>query len=196
MARECIEQEEIVKRFGIVALMTILCFTGSALGQVGIYLGLDGGVSSQHLDLDDIEFDRDTTFVYGIKAGIRVLFLGLEAQYFQASHNINVQEFPDFGWADRSVNYNYAGINGKIFLPVPIVSPYLTLGYGTYKVKLEGLDEDKTSNFNFGLGLELKLGRHFALQGEWKYHPSSVNLENEDLKINDHTLMGGMHFYF
>ncbi len=180
----------------IVVIAAVLFMTGSAFGQVGFYLGLDGGVSSQHLDLDDVEFDRDTTFVYGIKAGIRVLFLGFEVQYFQASHNINVTDFPDFGWADRKVNYNYTGINGKIFLPIPIVSPYLALGYGTYKVKLEDLDEDKTANFNFGLGLELKLGRHFALQAEWKYHPSSVTLDNEDLKINDYTLVGGLHFYF
>ncbi len=185
-----------MKRLGIVALMTLLCFSGTALGQVAVYLGLDGGVSSQRLDLDDIKFDRDTTFVYGLRAGLRVLFLGIEAQYFQASHNISVQNFPDFGWADRSINYNYTGINAKIFLPVPIVSPYLALGYGMYRVKLEDLDKDSTSNFNLGLGLELKLGRHFAMQGECKYHPSSVNLESEDLKINDFTLMCGMHFYF
>ena len=185
-----------MRRHTICGAALILVLAAGAFGQAGIYLGFSGGVSSQRLDLEGVDLDRDTSFVYGLQAGVDVLFLGFEAQYLQASHNLFLAEFPEIGWGDRVVDYNYLGLNGKLYLFSTIVRPYLAVGYGYYTLKLKDIDKDTVSSLNFGVGLELKLGKRFALRGEGKYHPHSVEWEEREVKAKNFTLVGGMNFYF
>jgi hypothetical protein len=174
----------------------ILALAAGASAQAGLYLGMSGGVSSQRLDLQGVDLDRDTSFVYGLQAGVEVLMLGFEVQYLQASHNLALAEFPEIGWGDRVVDYNFLGFNGKLYLFSTLVRPYIALGYGYYTQKLKDIDKDTVSGFNYGVGLELKLGKRFALRGEGKYHPHSVEWEDREVKVKNFTLVGGMNFYF
>jgi hypothetical protein len=167
---------------------------GSAYGQ--FYLGLDGGVSSQKLSLEDVDFDKDTSFVYGLRLGFNFLFLAVEGQYFQVSHNMMLSDFPDINWGDRSVNYNYLGLNGKLFLPIPIVRPYFILGFGYYTTNVKDIGKDSVTDVNFGIGVEFKLGQSFGILGEGKYHSGIFGIDESDLAVKNYTLTGGFNFYF
>lgn len=157
------------------------------------FIGVQGGTSSQKLDFQDLEFDRDTAFLYGLRAGFRVLFFVIEGNYFQAAHNISVA---DFDLDDRKIDYNHLGLSLRLFLPFPLVNPYLTFGYGRYSAKIKHLDDDSNSGYNIGFGLEVHLGDKFSLLGEGKYNHVGLNLEDDDLKIDDWTLHVGLNFYF
>ncbi len=182
---------------GLVSVMS-LALAAPLIGQIGFYLGLDGGVSSQRLDLKEVDFDRDTSFVYGLKAGFKITIISLEVQYFQASHNISFQGFPLpplMGWSDRNIDYNYLGLNAKLNTSFPIVNPYVMFGYGYYTGDVKSIDEDTATGFNLGVGLEIKLSRHLALSGEGRYHHVSLDIDQRDLKVNNFTLVGGLNFY-
>ena len=180
----------------ILVLIGLICvfFAGSAYGQ--FYLGLDGGVSSQKLTLEDVKFDSDTSFVYGLRLGFNFLFLAVEGQYFQVSHNMTLSDFPDINWGDRNIGYNYLGLNGKLFLPIPFVRPYFILGYGYYTANVKDIGKDSVTDVNFGIGIELKLGQTFGILGEGKYHSGSFAIDESDLAVKNYTLTGGLNFYF
>ena len=183
-----------MKKTLVFAVMFGLLLAGSAYGQ--FYLGLDGGVSSQELSLENVDFDKDTSFVYGLRLGFNFLFLAVEGQYFQVSHNLTFADFPDLNWGDRSVNYNYLGLNGKLFLPIPFVRPYFILGFGYYTTKVQDIGEDSVTDVNFGIGVEFKLGESFGILGEGKYHSGLFGIDESDLAVKNYTLTGGLNFYF
>jgi opacity protein-like surface antigen len=128
-----------------------------------------------------------------VRAGFRILFFAIEGNYYQAAHNISIA---DVDLDDREVDYNHLGLSLRLFLPFPLVNPYLTFGYGRYSADIKNLGDDSNTGYNVGLGLELHLGEKFSLLGEGKYNHVGLNIENEDLKINDWTLHVGMNFYF
>ena len=183
-----------MRRTPVFTAVLSLVLSCAAYGQ--FYLGLDGGVSSQKLSLEDVKFDRDTSFVYGLRLGFNVLFLAVEGQYFQVSHDMVISDFPEIGWGDRSVDYNYLGLNGKLFLPIPFVRPYLVLGFGTFTTKVKDIGKDSVTDLNFGLGVEFKLGQTFGVQGEGKYHSGLFGIDESDLSVKNYTLTGGLSFYF
>lgn len=183
-----------MKKTVMLAVLLGLQLAGTAYGQ--FYLGLDGGVSSQKLSLEDVKFDSDTSFVYGVRLGVNVLFLGIEGQYFQVSHNMTLSEFPDINWGERKVNYNYLGLNGKLFLPIPIVRPYFVLGYGYYTTNVKDIGKDSVTDVNFGIGVEFRLGQTFGIQGEGKYHSGIFGIDEDELAVKNYTLTGGLSFHF
>ncbi len=184
-----------MKKIVPVTMALAMIFAGNAyLSGQSVFLGGQFGLSAQKPSLSEFEFSTNTTYLYGLFAGIKVSSLALEANYFQAAHNLELKEVLD-PWADREIDYNYIGVNLKLFLPLPILNPYLTGGYGSYKADISGVDSDSNGGFNFGAGLELKLGNHFAIRGEGKYHHVKLNIDERELKLGDFTLAAGVVFY-
>jgi opacity protein-like surface antigen len=177
----------------LLALIIFLGFGGKAYGSKIFFIGLQGGWSSQKLDFKGLEFNRDTSFLYGLRVGARILFFTIEGQYFQAAHNISVA---DFALDERQINYNHLGLSLRLFLPFPLVNPYLTIGYGRYSADIKGLGDDSNAGYNVGLGLELHLGGTFSILGEGKYNHVGLEIEDDDLSVNDFTFHFGMNFYF
>jgi opacity protein-like surface antigen len=184
-----------MKKYAVLflALVLFLGIGGNAYGDKILFFGLQGGMSSQKLEFQDLEFDRDTAYLYGVRAGLRILFFTIEANYFQAAHNISIA---DFDLNEREVDYNHLGLSLRLFLPFPLVNPYLTFGYGRYSANIKDLGDDSNTGYNIGLGLELHLGSKFSLLGEGKYNHVGLNIEDEDLNISDWTLHVGLNYYF
>jgi opacity protein-like surface antigen len=181
---------------GLVLVATLVVAAPDA-GAGIIYLGLQGGVSRQKASLSGISFDADTSFLYGVRAGVRVLSLAVELNYFQAAHNLTTGGLMVPTWSDREVDYSYLGVNVRwIILPLPIVNPYLTVGYGYYTADIHNIDKDKNGGFNVGAGLELMLGKSFSLLAEGKYHHVSLDIDAEKMKLGNFTLSGGLNFAF
>lgn len=187
-----------MKKTLLIAALASAAVLGTAVNgysQVGLYMGAFGGTSSQTPSAETFTFDTDTTFVYGLRAGVRVLMLGVEVAYFQAAHNIDMSSgLPS--WDGKVNDYSYIGINGKLYFSLLVVHPYLTLGYGYYTADIHNIDKDNDGGFNFGAGLEFKLGGKFGLSAEARWHKVHVDIQNIDLGLGDFTLTAGFNFYF
>jgi opacity protein-like surface antigen len=171
---------------------------GTSWAQAGIYLGVQGGVSNQSANFDGFDFNTDTSFVYGLRLGVRVMMLAAELSYIQAAHNLDPKGVFLPTWKDRTVDWSYVGLNAKLRFPVLMFAPYLTVGYGYYGVDIQDIQEENTrkGGFNFGAGVELSLGSKFALVAEGKYHYVKVDIENADFSASNFTLTGGFNISF
>ena len=178
--------------FVALAFMAVL----SLPAEAGFYLGLQGGVSSQKAKLDGISFDRDQTFLYGARAGVNVLALAFEIQWLQAAHNLDFQDITPEMWKNRELDYSHLGLCAKFFLPLPVLQPYLSLGYGYYWAHIPGVETEKKTGFNAGGGLEIRLARKFALTAEARYHRVGLGLEEGKLTLGNLALTGGFNLYF
>lgn len=186
-----------MRKKSILVLVFLFClfFASDGLARSGLYLGLQGGYSAQKPKLKGVDFNTDTTFVYGLRAGIKILMIGLEASYFQAAHNLDPTDILDIDWGEREVDYNFVGLALKWFLPLVLLDPYVTVGYGYYTADIKDKGKDRNGGYNLGLGLELNLGR-LSLSAEGKYHHVSLDIDEKDFKIGDFTFIGGLNFYF
>jgi len=175
-------------------LVFFLCGS-SVLAQNGFFLGFQAGTSSQKLSFNDFEFDRDTTFLYGLRAGLKFLMISVEANYFQTAHNMSLSGMVS-SWKERKVNYNYIGLNLKYYFSLLLLQPYLTFGLGYYTADIHEIDKDTDRGYNLGAGVEISLGKKIALMGEAKYHRVKLLIDDKEFKVGDFSLIGGMSFYF
>ncbi len=180
-------------------LLVALVSVPRAFGQVGLYGGVYGGYSGQKPSLPDESaiFGLDTTFAYGLRLGVRVMMFGLEGTYMQAAHNIDWESGLLPNWNGREVDYNYVGVNLKYFVPLPVITPFLTVGYGYYSESIQEIDKGSDGGWNFGAGVEIRLGKRVGIVAEGKYHLVNVNLDLIDLQlhIGDFVLTGGINVY-
>ncbi len=168
---------------------------GTASGSI-FFIGVQGGWSSQKPKLTNVEFNSDTSFLYGARAGVKFLMLAVEANYFQAAHNLEIKDIIGFDWDGREIDYNYLGLNLRVYIPLIVIHPYFTVGYGSYTANIKDIGKDKKKGFNVGLGLELRLGDKFSLLAEGKYHNATVSIDEAELKLDNFTLSGGLNINF
>ncbi len=181
---------------GLALVATLAVAVPDARAGV-VYLGLQGGVSRQKASVSGIKFDADSSFLYGVRAGVTILSLAVELNYFQAAHNLFTGSLALPGWNDREIDYNYLGVNVRWnILPLPVVHPFLTVGYGYYTADVRNIDKDRSGGFNAGAGVELMLGKSFSLLAEGKYHHVKLDVDSETMKLGNFTLSGGLNFYF
>jgi len=174
----------------------ILGLVSNGFAQVGLYLGVQGGYSAQKPSLKDVEFNTDTTYLIGLRLGVKLMMIAIELNYFQAAHNIDLTDPLSIDWGGREVDYNYLGLNLKYFFPLLLLQPYLTIGYGYYSADISDIDKDRDGGYNLGVGLELKLGSKFSLLAEGKYHHVNLDINDKKLGLGDFTISGGFNIYF
>lgn len=187
-------REKILKMAVLTALGALLA--SGAYAQGGFFIGIQGGWSSQKPGLKGVEFNSNTTFLYGARVGVKFMMLAIEANYFQAAHNLEVKKLFTFDWDGQEIDYNYLGLNLRVYIPLILVHPYFTVGYGNYSADIKDIGKDKNRGVNVGIGLELHLGDKFSLLAEGKYHRVKVEIDENKLDLDNYTLIGGFNFYF
>jgi len=180
--------------WGLIFFTTVFAMEINA--QTGIYIGPHLGLSSPKPKLEDIELTTDTSFLYGLRAGIKIAMVGLEVNYFQSAHNLDLEQVAPFGWDEREVDYNYLGLNLKWFFPILFIHPYITVGYGYYTADITTIDKDTTRKLNAGAGVEVHIGSKFSILAQGKYQSLNFDLDNLDFNIKDFTFSGGFNIYF
>jgi opacity protein-like surface antigen len=180
----------------VMALVFLAGLASNAYPQAGIYFGGYGGYSAQTPSFEDVTFDTNTTFLYGLRAGVRFMMFGAELSYFSAGHNIEMQDYFLFNWDGLKNDYSYIGLSLKMFFPLAILYPYITAGYGYYTADIHDIDKDNDGGYNFGAGLEIMLGRKFSILAEGKYHHVQVNISDFRLGLGNFTLTAGLNIYF
>ena len=185
------------RTIALLALVAALALAAPDARAGIVYFGIEGGVSRQKASVSGIHFDTDTSFLYGARAGVRILSFAVEVEYFQAAHNLFTSGFGVPAFNDRHVDYSHLGVNARwVLLPLPVIHPYLIVGYGSYGADVDGLGTGHNGGFNVGAGVELMLGRSFSLLAEGRYHHVSLDIDAQTMKLGNFTLAGGMNFYF
>ncbi len=176
----------------------VLLLASHGLAVTGFYLGFLGGWAQEKAKFENIQFNTDTSFIYGVRAGVRISTVAVEIAYAQVAHNLNPSN-PVQTWPGRDVDYNYVGVNLRWIIPVFFLNPYLTGGLGYYTADLESLERKRDAGFNIGAGIEIMLGRTFALVAEGKFHTVHFDLTGGEigtLKLDHVTITGGLNIYF
>ena len=179
----------------LIALLLLGAAAGRSYALVGIYAGGFGGVSSQKLSFSDVNFDTDTTFLYGLRLGAQVAMFALELNYYRAGHNVSMDDFFLFNWDGMENDTSFIGANLRAMFPLTIFRPFLALGYGYYTADIKNIDKDTEGGFNIGAGLEVKLGK-LAIIGEAKYNRVTLSLADLDVGLRNFTFTAGLNFYF
>ena len=180
---------------GFLLLAVLFLGTTSGFGQSGVFLGVQGGFSAQKPSLKDIEFNTNTTFLYGLRAGIKFWMIAAELNFFQAAHNMELKELLTFAWQGRQVDYNFVGINLRYFFPIVVFHPFISFGFGYYTADLHEIDKDTDRGYNLGLGLEVHFGKKLSLLGEGRYHRVKLDLDQQDVRFGDFTFICGISLY-
>jgi len=165
-----------------------------APGQAGFYIGARGGLSRQNVRAGEIKFDQDSSFLYGGQVGFRLLSLAVEGEFYRAGHNL-VTTDALFLKPSQGMDYYYLGVNGKLGIPLVIVFPYVTVGYGVYSVKLDGFGDDSKRALNVGAGAEVKLGK-IGLFGELRYTDFSLEIQSQDWDFGGLDIHAGINIHF
>jgi opacity protein-like surface antigen len=179
---------------GLVAVLLLAAVP--AFSQVGLYIGGFGGVSQQKPSFDAAQFNTDTTFVYGLRGGVRILMLALEVSYFRAGHNISMGDFVTFQWNGLQNDFSYVGASLRWIFSLAILHPYLTAGYGYYTADIKSIDKARDGGYNFGAGLEIAFGSKISLVAEGKYHHVIVDISKISLGLGDFIMTAGLNFNF
>ncbi len=188
-----------MERKGIILSMVLSLFLLNGergFAQGGFFLGLQAGYHTQKPSLKKVEFDTNTGFLYGVKAGLKLMMFAVEGNYFRVMHNLEPVDSLDLEWGKGEFFLSYLGFNIKYFFPLLFFHPYLSGGYGYYSAELKNVDKDRKGGYNIGLGLELHLTPKLALAAEGRYHRLKLNIDDKELKFGDFSLSTGLNFYF
>ncbi len=184
-----------VSRFFILMVFCMILVSGAA-AKSGFFIGFQGGWSLQKPGFEEVKFDTDTSFMYGARVGVKFMMIAVEANFFQAAHNLVLKELAAFDWDGVEADYSYLGINARVYIPLVLVHPYFTVGYGYYSANLKDIDKDSNTGINLGIGVELQLGDKFSLMAEGKYHNVKVDILDSEMDLKNYTLSGGFNLYF
>ncbi|MEW5900489.1 MAG: outer membrane beta-barrel protein [Acidobacteriota bacterium] len=164
--------------------------------QAGFYFGVRGGLSNQNAKAGQIEFPKDSSVLYGAQLGFKFLSFAVEGQFYRADHNfLSDDPMLMLPGGKQEMNYYYLGVNGKLGIPLVIVYPYITGGYGRYSVDLKGLSKSSDSAFNIGAGAELTLGK-VGLFAELRYTDFSIDVLSLAWDFGGLDIHAGLNIHF
>jgi Outer membrane protein beta-barrel domain len=177
--------------FRMAVCAVFLAAAVSAPANAQFYLGARGGLSNENAKAGEFKFDRNSAFLYGAQVGFKFMGFAIEGQFYHTDHNL----LGGTENLEQEVDYNYLGVNGKLGIPLAIIYPYITAGYGSYSVDLKGLVKDSTGAFNVGGGAELTLGK-IGIFAELRYTDFSIEFENTTWDFGGLDLHFGLNIHF
>jgi hypothetical protein len=178
-------------------VLVFLSFGGEALAQE-FYIGIKLGLSDQipKFEGEDIDYQVDTRTLYGFRLGLGTERAALELSYHQADHFLEAKSEVEAALERLKLNFNWTGLNLLVFLPVPVVEPFMSAGYGTYGIRLGDLEKDRSWGWNLGLGAAARLGRSFSIGIEGRYHKVKFTLDERSLDLSDWAGNVSLNFHF
>jgi opacity protein-like surface antigen len=180
----------------IAAAVIMAASAVPARGQ--FYIGVRGGTANQDASrsggLTDIDFDKDSAFLYGGQIGFKFSLLAIEGVIYKSDYNLlsSDSSIPSEGIEMDSYFY---GVNGKLGIPLVVVYPYITVGYGVHTADLAEFGKDSAAAWNAGAGVQVKLGM-VALFGELRYTDFTLELDNLDWDFGGLELHFGLNILF
>jgi hypothetical protein len=189
------ERKETPMKRAIVLMLALVMLwpAANAFSQVGLYVGAYAGISEQTPSFDPAQFNTDTTFVYGLRGGVRILMLALELNYFRAAHNISMVDIVTLQWNGLVNDFSYIGASLRWIFSLAILHPYLVGGYGYYTAAVQTAETARNGGYHFGAGLEVSLGRKISVVVEGKYHHVTIEFSKFSLGLGNFILTAGLN---
>jgi opacity protein-like surface antigen len=182
----------------LLATGVVLAPSAPAAGGADLSIGIKFGLSSETTRMRDFgyEFTKDIGPTYGFRLGARSGRFGLEVSYFYASQAVRPSGGnPPIVLIERLRLSNISANVLYYILPPFLINPYLTAGYGTYRVHLDPYAEGSNDGLNVGAGLDVRFLKSVALSAEGKYHRVSVILGGDKVNISDWTWNLSVNFH-
>lgn len=183
---------------GVLYLVGLLALVPRASAE-DIFFGAKFGFSVDNSKFENLPFETtgDLKKVYGLRLGAQKEQWGLEVNYFYSARSVAMmpEAPPDLDveklkWSVLSANLLYYIVWGTT------LQPYITGGYGSYRVNLVGYGKDVSGGFNLGAGLDLLLLKHLVFSAEAKYHWVKFTLNDERLDSSVWTTNLGLNIRF
>jgi hypothetical protein len=185
--------------FARTALLALGLFLAAEAAGQDITFGLKFGLTVDDSNYSNLPFEpvKDVGTTYGFRLGVREGHFGLETGYFYAGRSLTPipEAPPELG--DTEFKLSIFSVNALYFpFPEATLQPYLTGGYGYYRVNFVEYDEDSSSGLNLGAGLNLLLLRHVSLSLEARHHWVSFTLAEELLELRTWTANFNVNYHF
>lgn len=163
--------------------------------RAGFYIGVRGGLSNQNVTGGSIKFTKDSAFLYGAQVGVKFLSFAVEGEFYRANHNLFPETPLQVVLPPQDMNYYYLGVNGKLGLPLSIIYPYLTVGFGTYTANIKDIGKNSNSAFNVGVGAEMYVGK-VGIFAELRYTDFSMDLQDQKWDFGGLDVQAGFNIHF
>jgi Outer membrane protein beta-barrel domain len=183
----------------LLAIGVVPAPAAAAAGGADLSIGIKFGLSSQSTRMRDFgyEFTKDIGATYGFRLGARSGRFGLEVSYFYASQGVRpIGANPPIVRIER-LRLSNVSVNVLAYiLPASPINPYMTVGYGTYRLHLDPSAGDANDGPNVGGGVDIRILKRVSLSAEGKRHWVRVALYGNKVNIGDWTWNFGVNFHF
>lgn len=187
-------------RTRVVLVMTIVtvCMLANMVYGQEFYIGIKLGLSRQSPKSGDEEFEYkvDTRTLYGFRLGLRVSQFAVEGVYATADHFLDPKSDAPEDLERERFKFSNFGLNAIYFVPISVVEPYLTVGYGSYKAVISDLAKDTSGGLNAGVGASAKMGKYLSVSAEARYHSVSFEFEDRKVDLSDWVWNVSINFHF
>ncbi|MCX6574441.1 MAG: outer membrane beta-barrel protein [Candidatus Aminicenantes bacterium] len=187
------------KVFIAMAALALAVLPAAGAGQQNISIGIRFGLAldASKYDALPFELENDLGATYGLWLGIRQGHIGAEVGYFHAERSLTPKAEAPPELEATTFRLNSFSFN---LLYYPFLSstlqPYVTGGYGYYRVNFVDYDEDRSSGFNLGAGLDLLLFPKLSMALEARYQWVTFTFAESPLDSQTWTATFGLNYHF
>jgi opacity protein-like surface antigen len=183
----------------LVLVLVLVLPTAAGAAEQEMTLGVRFGLAIDDSTFGGLPFEitPNAGSTYGLRLGFRQGHLGVEVGYAYVGRTLTpVAEAPsevvETAFHMGSLSFNV------IYYPLPsaTLQPYLTGGYGFYRLNFEAYGEDSNSGFNAGAGLNLLVLRRLSLSLEGRYHWVDFAVEGQTLDVKNWMATLGLNYHF
>ena len=182
----------------IAALAMGLVPVSRAAGQ-DLTLGIKFGLALDDSNYSGLpyEINNDLGATYGLRLGVQRGHFGIEVNYGHGERSLTPTPEAPPELEATSSRLNSLSFN-LLYYPFPkaTLQPYLTVGYAYFRVNVDGYDEDRTSGFNAGAGLNLLVLRHISLTLEARYQWVDFVLAEQPFDARTWASTLGVNYHF
>jgi len=189
-----------MKKMLIVTAALVLAFLPAAgAAPQDLTLGIRFGLAVDDSKYDALPFDLESEFgaTYGLRLGFRQGHWGAEVGYFHGDRSLTPKAEAPPELEPTTFRLNSFSFN-VLYYPLlsAALQPYLTGGYGYYRVNFVDYDEDRSSGFNLGAGLDLLLLRKLSLALEARYQWVTFTFVEDPLDAQTWSVTIGLNYHF
>jgi hypothetical protein len=188
-----------MKRSLVLSMIILGVFILSTVGSAQeFYLGVKFGLSMQSPKSgdEDFEYKVDTRTLYGFRLGLRVSQFAVEGVYTTSDHYLNPKEDAPDDLQRERFGFSNTGVNALYFFPIPVVEPYVSLGYGSYKAVIADMAESRSGGINAGVGAAAKMGQYVSAAAEVRYHSVAFTFDDRQIDVSDWAWNVSFNFHF
>lgn len=185
----------------IVVMAALALAAAPAAGAVAqdITLGIRFGLAldDSRYDALPFEIENDLGATYGLRLGVRQGHWGMEVGYLHGDRSLTPKAEAPPELAATTFRLNSFSFNILYYpLQSATLQPYLTGGYGYYRVNFVDYDEDRSSGFNLGAGLDLLVLRKLSIALEARYQWVTFTFAENPLDAQTWTATFGLNYHF